>query len=253
MPTFLLTLAYDGTGYQGWQRQAAGPTVQAAIEACLARLVNAPVRVIGSGRTDAGVHALGQAAHFTAETRIGPQAMQNALNSLLPADIAVTECRIVTDGFHARYDAVSKLYRYLICNHPVRPALDRLRCWHIRKPLDLEAMANALAHVEGAHDFKSFEATGSPRTSTLRRILAARLDQPETGRIAIELEGDGFLRHMVRNIVGTLVDVGLGKISPAAFAAIRDAKDRNRAGITAPACGLYLVRVNYASAVAVSG
>lgn len=245
MPTFKLTLEYDGTGYQGWQRQAAGPTVQAAIETCLARLVNAPVRVISAGRTDAGVHALGQVAHFTASTRIGPEAMQNALNSLLPADIAVTECRIVADGFHARYDARGKLYRYLICNHPLRPAIDRHRCWHIRKPLDVAAMAQALDLLVGTHDFKSFEGVGSPRKSTVRRILAARIDRHEPRDIAIEIEGEGFLRHMVRNIVGTLVDVGLGKMGPAEFAAIRDAKDRNRAGITAPAQGLYLVRVSY--------
>jgi tRNA pseudouridine38-40 synthase len=216
-----------------------------AVENALAKLMAGPVRIVSAGRTDAGVHALGQVAHFSADTRIGPQAVVKALNSLLPDDIAICHCTIVADGFHARYDARSKLYRYRICNHPVRPALDRHRCWHVRRPLDRKAMAAALALLVGTHNFKSFEGVGSPRRTTVRRIVNARLCENEPGWITIEVEGEGFLRHMVRNIVGTLVDVGLGKIAVEEVAAIRDARDRRRAGITAPACGLYLVKVNY--------
>jgi len=245
MQNFKLTLEYDGTAYRGWQRQAEGPTVQAEVERALGRLTGAPVTVIGAGRTDAGVHALGQTAHFHSPTRLGPEALRRGLNALLPEDIAVRECLPVPETFHARYDARAKRYRYRILNREARSALERNRCWFLDRPLDLEAMRRAAAHLVGRRDFKSFESSGSPRAHTVRTVNAAEWHTGEDGILCFEIEADGFLRGMVRNVVGTLAAVGQGRLSPGDIPRILAARDRKCAAACAPARGLFLVRVIY--------
>ncbi len=245
MPNFKLTLEYDGTAYRGWQRQADGPTVQAEIERAIAALTGSPATVIGAGRTDAGVHALGQTAHFHSATRLGPEVLRKGLNALLPQDIAVRECLRVPESFHARYDARSKRYRYRILNGEVRSPLERHRCWFFHRPLDLDRMRRAAAHLVGRRDFKSFESSGSPRAHTVRCVSAADWSLDDQGFFRFEIEADGFLRGMVRNVVGTLVAVGSGRLSPEEIPRILEARDRRRAGGCAPAHGLFLLRVTY--------
>lgn len=246
MKNFRLTLEYDGTAYQGWQRQGAAPTVQAALEAAIAAITRAPAVVVhGAGRTDAGVHAFGQVANFHVETRLGAEELGRGLNGVLPRDIAVRECRLAADDFHARYHALSKLYRYRIVNRPVRPAIGRGYAWFVPRPLDLTAMRRAAAFFVGRHDFKAFENAGSPRRHTVRTVTAAEWREAAPGEPVFEIEADGFLRGMVRNIVGTLVAVGLGRIDPEALPAIIAGGDRRRAGPTAPPRGLFLMEVRY--------
>lgn len=245
MQNFKLTLEYDGTAYRGWQRQAEGPTIQAEIERALGRLTGAPVTVIGAGRTDAGVHALGQTAHFHSPTRLSPETLRRGLNALLPEDIAVRECLPVPATFHARYDARGKRYRYRILHRDVRSALERNRSWFLDRPLDLEAMRRAAAHLVGRRDFKSFESSGSPRAHTVRTVTAAEWHIGEDGILGFEIEADGFLRGMVRNVVGTLAAVGQGRLSPGDIPRILEARDRRCAAACAPARGLFLVRVIY--------
>jgi tRNA pseudouridine38-40 synthase len=246
MPTFKLTIEYDGTAYCGWQRQMGNPTIQETIEGALAVMVNHPVTLIGAGRTDAGVHALGQVAHFKTDTRLSPEVFLKGLNSLLPDDIVIRTCQLAADGFHARYDARGKRYRYRILNRDLPAAIGRHYCWHVRRRLDLAAIRQAAAALRGTHDFKSFEGAGSPRTSTVRTVFRCEWIQGEEDLLELEISGDGFLRHMVRNIAGTLVEIGLGRRPADDMPAILAARDRHRAGITAPARGLFLVEVNYA-------
>lgn len=242
---FKLTLEYDGAGYQGWQRQKNGPTVQGALENALARMTGQSLSLIGSGRTDSGVHALGQVANFICETRLGPREFQNGLNSLLQPDIAVVDCAAVPLDFHARFDAKGKLYAYHLLNRPIRVPVGRQYHWHIKPALDIQAMRSALAYIRGRHDFKAFEGAGSPRSHTVRTVVHAELIPCGDRMYRFEIEADGFLRYMVRNIVGTLVELGKGKISPREFNAILGSRNRDRAGPTAPAQGLFLVRVFY--------
>lgn len=245
MKNFKLTIEYDGTNYCGWQRQAKEPTVQAEIERALTFMTRAPVNLAGAGRTDAGVHALGQVASFRCDTRLDPEAILKGLNSLLPGDIAIQDCRSVPEGFHARFDAKSKVYHYRILNRDTRAAVGRDYAWFIHRPLDLPAMRRAAGILVGRHDFKAFESTGSPRAHTLREVGAADWVEGEDRCLVFQIEADGFLRCMVRNIVGTLVAVGLGKLAPGDVQAIMDARDRKRAGATAPARGLFLMEVKY--------
>jgi len=245
MPNFKLTIEYDGTAYCGWQRQAGDPTIQEAIETALAVMVNRPVSVIGAGRTDAGVHALGQVAHFKAETRLTPGVFLKGLNSLLPDDIVIRGCHRVPDAFHARYDARGKHYRYRVLNRSLPAAIGRHYAWHVRRPLDLAAMGQAAAALCGTHDFKSFEGAGSPRRSTVRTVFRCEVNPCGEDLLHLDIEGDGFLRHMVRNIAGTLVEIGSGRRPADDMPAILAARDRHRAGITAPARGLFLVGVDY--------
>ncbi|MDD2605176.1 MAG: tRNA pseudouridine(38-40) synthase TruA [Desulfobacteraceae bacterium] len=245
MPSFKLTIEYDGTAYCGWQRQAGDPTVQETIERALASMVNHPVSLAGAGRTDAGVHALGQVAHFRADTRLTAEVFLKGLNSLLPEDIVIRACHCVPDAFHARYDARGKHYRYRILNRPRPMAIGRNYAWHVRHPLDIAVMRQAAAVLCGTHDFKSFEGAGSPRSSTVRTIFRCELTPCEEDLLHLDIAGDGFLRHMVRNIAGTLVEVGSGRRPPDDVPAILAARDRHRAGITAPARGLFLVGVDY--------
>ncbi len=242
---FKLTIEYDGTAYCGWQRQKEDPSIQATIETALAKMTQTPVTLHGSGRTDAGVHALGQCAHFQAATRLSCEELCKGMNSLLPEDIAIRSCAEVAPDFHARFDVRHKTYRYQVLNRPVRAAVGRLYAWHIYRPLDWAAMNTAAGHIVGRHDFKAFESTGSPRTHTVRHVMAARWQLVGDDHLHFEIQADGFLKFMVRNIVGTLVAVGMGRMTPQAVKTIREAGDRRLAGTTAPAHGLFLVRVTY--------
>lgn len=252
MRTFKLTLSYDGTAYAGWQIQAGVRTIQAELERALQTILGQPIRAVASGRTDAGVHALGQVVSFVGATRLTPETLRKALNANLPPDIAVRDCREVHAAFHALRDAVCKRYRYLIHDEPVRDVFCRAYVWQIPQPLDVSAMQTAAQTLRGTHDFASFETSGSERLSTVRTIsdiLVRRCAGECSGRIEIEVEANGFLYNMVRNIVGTLVDVGRRKHPPAKLAEVLAARDRRAAGATAPPQGLFLVRVSYGAAL----
>ena len=242
---FKLVVEYDGSAYCGWQRQPDQPTIQAAIEAVLQRMTGQAVTLHASGRTDAGVHALGQTAHFACLTRLTPEALLKGLNSLLPGDIAIRACHRVPPAFHARFDAIWKRYRYRIRNQPVRRAVGRQYAWQIYRPLDLAAMKHAADGLIGRRDFKSFEASGSPRAHTVREGMEASWREKADGHLEFDIRADGFLRGMVRNIVGTLVAVGMGKLPAAGIPPLIAAADRRRAPATAPAHGLFLVEVAY--------
>ena len=242
---FKIIIEYDGTRYRGWQRQKKDVTIQGEIEKALGIMTAKHIVVNGSGRTDAGVHARGQAANFRCDTDLSPGSFQKGLNSLLPEDIVIRECRQVDETFHARYNVKSKIYHYKIYNHPVPAAMNRLYAWSIRKPLNIVAMRSAVSYIIGSYDFKAFEGAGSPRAHTTRHVMAADLIESDHRLLTFRIEADGFLRFMVRNIVGTLVDVGLGKTLPAEFKQILDSRDRTNAGATAPPRGLCLMEVKY--------
>ncbi|MBW2621667.1 MAG: tRNA pseudouridine(38-40) synthase TruA [Deltaproteobacteria bacterium] len=240
-----LTLEYDGTGLAGWQRQKDRPSVQGRLEEALNRLTGEKVIVIAAGRTDAGVHASGQVAHFRTASRLTLEEIQRGGNALLPAQIAIVSVEEAAPDFHARYHAMSKTYTYDLYTHPVRPVRFRNYSWHVPAELDLAAMDRALKCLVGEHDFASFRSVGSTPKTTVRRILTADISTLPGDRIRITLQGTGFLRHMVRAIVGTLVKVGRSKMSPAEFEAVLRARDRSAAGVTAPAQGLCLRAVHY--------
>jgi tRNA pseudouridine38-40 synthase len=242
---FKLIIEYDGTDFCGWQRQKTDPSIQGAIEKALQRMTRTAVTLHGSGRTDAGVHALGQCAHFNCPTRLSAAELQKGLNGLLPDAIAIRACAEAAPDFHARYDVRHKTYHYRILNRPVRAAVNGRYAWHIKRPLDLAAMEAASACLVGRQDFKAFENAGSPRAHTVRHVMAARWERTGEDQLVFEIRADGFLRFMVRNIVGTLVEVGLGKIEAPAVEKILQSGDRRRAGATAPPQGLFLVRVTY--------
>ncbi len=247
METFHLIIEYDGTAYHGWQRQAAARTVQAEIETALATMTGGPISLVGSGRTDAGVHALAQSAHFCCDTRIPPEGIKNGLNSLLPADIVIHACRQVPETFHARFDARGKSYHYHIRNHPEPCAVGRHYAWHVRAPLAVDRM-NAGAHcILGTHDFKAFEGAGSPRSNTIRTIFSAGWVAAADHQVIFRISGSGFLRFMVRNLVGAMSAVGLGKLPPEGIGALLAGRDRTKAPATAPPHGLFLVSVDYDS------
>jgi tRNA pseudouridine38-40 synthase len=191
---FKLTIEYDGTEYQGWQRQKNGRTIQEVIENAINIMTREKVSLTGSGRTDAGVHALGQTANFHCNTELGPETFQKGLNSLVPDDIVIKECRLVDDKFHARYDAKSKTYRYNILNQKLNSAISRRYVWHIGKMLNPEAMRSAIRHIAGTHDFKAFEGSGSPRSNTIRTVINATLSKLDQNNLCFQIEGNGFLR-----------------------------------------------------------
>jgi tRNA pseudouridine38-40 synthase len=242
---FKLIIEYDGTPFFGWQRQKDVITVQGEIEKTLARILNQDIKISGSGRTDAGVHALGQVACFHADTHIRPQDLKKGLNSLIKLPIVIHECSIAAPDFHARYSAVSKEYHYLILNRPDPCAIGKTYQWHIPLPLDIETMRACCRRITGVHDFKSFENSGSPRSSTVREVFFSEIDTRKDSRLVFRIAANGFLKYMVRNLVGTMVQCGLHRISPQDFIHICEAKDRTRAGATAPAHGLFLKQVNY--------
>ena len=250
-----LTVAYDGTGFVGWQRQADGESIQGLLEQALARFDGAPVTVHGAGRTDAGVHALGQVASAEVTSRHDAASIHRGLNASLPPDVRVTAVEDAPAGFHARFSARSKMYRYVLDTSPVASPFDRGFSWHLPERLDVAAMQKAATALIGTHDFAVFQSTGGETSGTVRTITRSTLttSQPQmqwgepcqARHIVYEVSGNGFLRHMVRAIAGTLVEVGRGWREPGSMAALLAAGDRAQAGPTAPAHGLFLVRVDY--------
>lgn len=245
--TLKLTLAYEGTAFAGWQRQPEARTVQAAIEDALAAIDEGPVTVVAAGRTDAGVHALAQVASAKVMNRLPPPVLERALNVRLPEDVRVTRVEETTTGFDARHHARAKVYRYTVaCGADPAPFVRRV-VWHVPQRLDVAAMVEAAALLEGEHDFAAFQAAGGDVRSSVRRVIRSGLVCRE-GRpsyLRYEVTGTGFLRHMVRNIVGTLVEVGKGRWPAGEVTSILASRNRQRAGATAPAQGLTLVRVIY--------
>jgi tRNA pseudouridine38-40 synthase len=239
-----LRLAYDGSPYLGWQVQPQGPTVQAVLQEALRRITGHETTVKGSGRTDAGVHALEQVANFHTTSRMTPQAFVSALNSMLPPEIAALGADEVDLSFDAQYSAVEKTYRYRVFNSMVKSPFEHRRSWHIPGDIDEGSMRIVASYLIGINDFSSFRAVGCVASSPIREMKEIIISR-YGAMITFELTADGFLRHMVRNIVGTLVDVGRGRFSTGEFATILDARDRTRAGRTAPPHGLYLLRVVY--------
>lgn len=246
MPRYRLLLEYDGGPFQGWQRQAAGSSVQAAVEDALARLTGVPASVTVAGRTDAGVHALGQVAHVDLERAFDPERITGALNHhLRPQPITVLEAREVAAGFHARFDARRRRYLYRILNRGGPPALERGRVWHVPVPLRAELMHEAAQALIGRHDFTSFRAADCQARSPVKTLSLVHVRR-EGALIVIRFAAPSFLHHQVRNIVGSLKLIGEGK-APVAFAATAlAARDRAAAGPTAPAAGLFLEGVDYA-------
>jgi tRNA pseudouridine38-40 synthase len=242
---YRLIIEYDGSAFHGWQKQKDDRTVQGEIEKALSVMTGQKIVLHGSGRTDAGVHAYGQVANFKSDSGLSPETFQKGLNSLLPDDVVILDCNQVDAQFHARYDVKRKIYHYNLLNRTLPCAIMRRYVWFIRKELDVKAMEEAARHLVGSHDFKSFEGTGSPRSSTARHVFRAGLRQADAANIVFEIEADGFLKFMVRNIVGTLVDVGHGKLTPDNFKEVLLSKDRSLAGATAPPQGLFLVKVAY--------
>lgn len=239
-----LQLAYDGTRYHGWQVQPRTVTLQGTLEACLGRITNAPVRVHSAGRTDAGVHALAQVVHFETHSTITLPALVRGLNSLLPSDMAVHEAEDVPATFHARYSAKRKIYAYVVHNHTIRPALSAPHVWFVPQALDLLAMRTAARVLLGYHDFSAFRAASCMARSPWRHLFQLRIFQRRS-RLFFVLCANSFLQHMVRNIVGTLIAIGRQQLPVAAMATILHARQRQHAGPTAPAQGLFLMRVLY--------
>jgi tRNA pseudouridine38-40 synthase len=244
--TFKITLAYDGAGFVGWQRQASGTSIQGLLAEALRELDGRDVTVTGAGRTDAGVHALGQVASFSLERTIEPAVLVRAMNARLPDAIRVLTAAEAPAAFHARFDARKKTYRYRIWNGDVMNPFERGRAWHLSGALDVEQMADAARLIEGRHDFAAFQGTGSTTATTEREVFSSRVALDDGARVIVyEITGDGFLRHMVRNIVGTLVEIGRGRRSAAWMREVVASRDRTRAGPTAPPDGLFLAGVEY--------
>ena len=245
MPVVKLVIEYDGTRYVGWQVQPNGPSIQAEVERALETLHKAPRRVTAAGRTDAGVHALGQVASFPEERPLPLAAYVKGMNALLPEDIAVRAASIEPDGFDARRFARGKRYRYVIENGETRAPLDRLRAWQLFGRLDVGAMREGAAHLVGRHDFASFQASDCACDHAVRDVRRIEVEGAPGGRIELVFEATAFVKHMVRNVVGTLVEVGQGKRAPGSLPALLAARDRRAAGPTAPPQGLCLEEVFY--------
>ncbi len=245
MPVVKLVLEYDGTRYVGWQVQPNGPSVQAEVERALATLHKAPRRVTAAGRTDAGVHARGQVVSFREERPLPLKAYVQGMNALLPPDVAVREATLEPDGFDARRSARGKRYRYVIENLHTRAPLGRLQAWQLFHRLDLERMRSAAVHLVGRHDFAAFQASDCAAEHAVREVRRLEVLGEPGGRIEVVIEATAFVKHMVRNIVGTLVEVGQGKRTPASIVPLLEGRDRTRAGRTAPPQGLFLEEVFY--------
>ncbi|MDB4338583.1 tRNA pseudouridine(38-40) synthase TruA [Rubripirellula sp.] len=249
--TFKLTIAYEGTRYSGWQVQPGEATIQGALQEALSAVSNEPVSVIGSGRTDAGVHAIGQVVSCRLNFSGDPERLSLALNTKLPEDIVVRDSKVIQDDFHAIRDAARKRYRYQLQVGGVSSPFQRRYRWRLRKSISVNRMCEAAKYIVGEKDFASFQATGAERKTTIRTVYAcdvfeqSYLESSEGVSVAIEIEANGFLYNMVRNIVGSLVEVGSGKQKPEWIQSILDAKDRSIAGPTAPPHGLFLLRVDY--------
>ena len=251
MRTIKLIIAYDGTGYCGWQRQDNGQTIQEEIEQALSIICNAPIIVHGAGRTDAGVHASGMAAHFHTTSRIHCNKLVKGLNSLLTGAIRIIDASEQSNDFHARFSAISKTYRYSIYTGPIQNPMIRLYELNYQHVLSVSAMKSCLKIISGTHDFSSFETSGSRDKEriggrgAIRTILKAEIDTPEPETFHLHFTGDGFLRHMVRNLSGTILEVGRGKTSTDEFQNILTSRDRQKAGPNAPPHGLTLLSVQY--------
>lgn len=247
MRNLKLTIAYDGTEYVGWQRQASGVSIQGLLEDALKPIEGSPVTVHGAGRTDAGVHALAQVASVQLAAAIDAATLARALNAALPPAVRVLDVQEAAPDFHARFSATGKIYEYRIANHAVVSPFIQRYVWHVPQPLDVAAMRSAAVPLIGRHDFAAFQGAGSETPSTERRIGSigwhgeGAFDTP----LVLRITGDGFLRHMVRNIVGTLVEIGLGRRPASDTARILESRDRAQAGATAPPQGLFLVAVMY--------
>ncbi len=247
MRTLKITLAYDGTDFHGWQAQPSLPTIQGELQRVLSELEGAPVTVIGAGRTDAGVHAMAQVASFALNNPIPAVNLRRAMNRLLPAAIRVLEAADAPEGFHARFSARSKLYEYRLWRGEICPPTLHRYVWRHPYPLDLAAMIEAAPMLEGAVDCRSLAAADEGVDSAqpqIRTIFSSRLE-PDGDLWRYRVRGSGFLRHMVRNIVGTLVETGQGRRAPSGIAPMLAAADRAQCGATAPARGLFLVEVGY--------
>lgn len=240
-----LTLAYDGTAYRGFQVQPNGPTIQSVMEEALSRLLQEPVKLRAAGRTDAGVHAREQAVDFADSGSRSLETVLRGGNALLPPDIRILSVSEVPESFNARRDAKEKEYRYFLHLSPVASPFFSRHAWHLEKPPDLDAMRAGLRHVVGEHDFSSFRGQGCTAKTTVRTIFRAELWEEVPSLFSLRIAGNGFLRHMVRNLVGTLVDVGKGKIPPERVGELFTLKNRAEAGPTAPARGLFLWEVRY--------
>ena len=241
---FRLIVEYDGTAYCGWQRQINGPSVQQELEEALARLTGETVSVTGSSRTDAGVHAMGLCAHFDSATRIPADKIAFALNTMLPPDIRIRESSAAPEGFHARYAACGKVYRYSFYNSRHDCAIGRQYAAHVPVELDEKLMHEEAQALVGTHDFAAFAASGSVAKSTVRTIYRVKVTR-SGDHVTLDVLGDGFLYNMVRIIAGTLMEIGTGKRAPGAIRAAIETGDRLALGQTAPAKGLTLMRVLY--------
>lgn len=244
MRNIKLTIEYDGKKFGGWQKQPNKLNIQGEIEKAIGEITGENIELNASGRTDAGVHSLGQVANFKTNSKIEIGKIAIAINSKLKQSIRIINAEEVDENFHARYSCKGKKYRYVINNSQHGSAIYRDLEYHMPIKLDINAMKDAIKYFEGEHDFKGFKASGTSSKSSLRTIYSAKVIQ-NGDRIAIELKGNGFLYNMVRIISGTIVDVGLGKIKPEEIPEIIKAKDRSKAGKTLPPQGLYLVEVNY--------
>jgi tRNA pseudouridine38-40 synthase len=245
MRNIKILIEYDGTNYQGWQVQPKGPTIQGMLEEKLSRLTGERIHLIGSGRTDSGVHAFGQVAHFKTQSQMDIRTIQRALNSLLPPDIVIQEVEEVDESFHARKHSKSKVYEYRILNRNLRSAFHRGYVWYIPQKLNLIEMKKATQGLIGEHDFSAFRTVGSPTRTAVRRVIRAEWKRGRDGLIRFEIEANGFLKQMVRSIIGTLVEIGKGRMKASDFRQIMNSKDRKKAGPTAPAQGLFLKEVKY--------
>lgn len=245
MRTIRLTVEYDGTHFAGWQRQRNGRSVQGELERAIEALTQTPARVVGAGRTDAGVHALGQVAHFHTESRLPPERIAGGLNAFLPRDVSIREAADAPRDFHARRDARFRVYRYLILRRPEPSALLRPNALHVRDALDLDGMRTALGRLEGEHDFRAFRALGTPTRTTRCTLAHAGLDEARDDLLVLTFGADRFLRHMVRMMVGTILRVGRGRLDAGAIEAFLTSGSDGAAGPSAPAHGLYLIHVAY--------
>ena len=244
---YRIVVSYDGTRYNGWQKQkTTEDTIQGKLETLLSRMAGKEVTVQGSGRTDAGVHALAQTANFRMETELSEQELMDAINGYLPEDIAVLSLKMASERFHSRYNAIAKTYEYRLYIGNAKPVMDRKYVWQPEEKPDLERMRTAAAYVLGEHDFKSFCGNKKMKKPTVRRIDRIEAEEiPERQEAVLRFTGNGFLQNMVRILTGTLVECGQGKREPEQMREILEAKDRSAAGMTAPAKGLSLVRVDY--------
>jgi tRNA pseudouridine38-40 synthase len=248
MRTLKLTLTYDGTDYVGWQHQANGLSVQEVMERAWKQITSEQIRITAASRTDAGVHALGQVASLTTESKLSGEVLRRALNAMLPDDVVVLDVSETFEGFNAITHSRGKRYRYVIQDGPLLDPISRRYAWFIPHRLDDAAMREAMACLVGTHDFASFESTGSERVSTIRTMFDVSLERSQGAvqeTLVFEIAGDGFLYNMVRAIVGTIVRIGRGAYPPSWMREVLEARDRRRAGPTAPPQGLFLVKVDY--------